>query len=192
MATLDLSKRPSQRFFEVGNGKATPEIASTGDFYTAWARSGRSSRRPKCKLFAHTTLSKTMNEGWQNDDHLILFTEDESAKAMIAYDFDRFIPGYALVGLKGWDEFIVIGPSGGLHVVPTVPLDASRAVSYVLPQPISLQADSHFTKKIKWYLKPLVLGGSSTDDTNIAWISHAQHAEVVRWWNEQYRQAQGH
>ena len=41
MATLDLSKRPSQRFFEVGNGKVTPEIASTGDFYTAWARSGR-------------------------------------------------------------------------------------------------------------------------------------------------------
>jgi hypothetical protein len=97
MATLGLSKRPSQRFFEVGNGKVTPEIASTGDFYTAWARSGRSSRRPKCKLFAHTTLSKTMNEGWQNDDHLILFTEDESAKAMIAYDFDRFIPGYGRI-----------------------------------------------------------------------------------------------
>jgi hypothetical protein len=130
-----------------------------------------------------------MNEGWQNDDYLILLTEDESAKAMTAYDFDRFIPGYFLVGLKGWGEFIVVSPSGGLHAIPTVPLDASQAVPYVLPQPISLQADSRIANKIKWYLKPLVFGGSPTDDTNIAWISYAQHAEVVRWWNEQYRQA---
>ncbi len=130
-----------------------------------------------------------MNEGWQNDDYLILLAEDESAKAMTAYDFGRFIPGYLLVGLKGWDEFIVVGPSGGLHVVPTVPLDASQAVPYVLPQPISLQADSRFTNKIKWYLKPLFFGGSPTDDGNVAWISHARHTEVVRWWNEQYRRA---
>ncbi|QOL48188.1 hypothetical protein [Massilia litorea] len=130
-----------------------------------------------------------MNEGWQNDDYLILLAEDESAKAMTAYGFDRFIPGYSLVGLKGWEEFIVVSPSGSLHVVPTVPLDASHVVPCVLPQPISLQADSRFTNKIKWYLKPLVFGGSPTDDANVAWISHAQHTEVVRWWNEQYRQA---
>jgi hypothetical protein len=130
-----------------------------------------------------------MNEGWQNDDYLILITQDESASAMTAYDFDRFVPGYLLVGLKGWDEFIVINPSGALQVVPTVPLDASQTIPYVLPQPISLQPDSRFANKIKWYLKPLVFGGSPTDDTNVAWISHVQHAEVVRWWNEQYRQA---
>lgn len=130
-----------------------------------------------------------MNEGWQNDDYLILLTEDERAKALTAYAFDQFIPGYLLVGLKGWDEFIVRTPSGGLQVVPTVPLDASHAIPYVLPQPILLQPDSRFANKIKWYLKPLVFGGSATDDTNVAWISHAQHTEVVRWWNEQYRQA---
>lgn len=130
-----------------------------------------------------------MNEGWQNNDYLILLAEDESAKAMQAYGFDRFIPGYVLVGLKGWDEFIVVAPSGSLQVVPTVPLDASQAEPYVLPEPISLQADSRFANKIKWYLKPLVFGGSPTDETNAAWISHAQHTEVVRWWNEQYRQA---
>lgn len=130
-----------------------------------------------------------MNEGWQNDDYLILLSEYESASAMAAYDFDRFIPGYRLIGFKGWDEFIVIGPSNDLHVVPTVPLDASQAVPYVLPQEISLQPDSRFTDKIKWYLKPLVFGGSPTDNANVEWISHAQHTEVVRWWNERYQQA---
>ena len=130
-----------------------------------------------------------MNEGWHNDDYLILLNEDERSKAMASYDFERFIPGYQFVGLKGWDEFIVVDPAGDLHVIPTVPLNASQAVPYVLPQSISLQADSRFKNKIKWYLKPLVFGGSPTDDANLAWLSHAQHAEVVRWWNDQYRQA---
>lgn len=131
----------------------------------------------------------TMDEGWQDNDYLILLTEDESAEAMAAYAFDRFMPGYLLVGLKTWDEFIVLSPSGHLQTVPTVPLDASRAIPYVLPQPILPQPDSRFANKIRWYLKPLVFGGSVIDDTNVAWISHAQHTEVVRWWNEQYRQA---
>ena len=130
-----------------------------------------------------------MNEGWQDDDYLIFLDEDESATAMRACDFDRFIPGYLLVGLKGWDEFIVADSSGTVQTVPTVPLDSSHAAPYVLPPPISLQPDSRFTGKIKWYLKPLIFGGNPTDSTNVTWISHAQHADVVRWWNEQYRQA---
>jgi len=132
------------------------------------------------------TPNATMNEGWQNDDHLIVLTEDESAIAMTAYNFDGSIPGYPVIGLKGWDEFIVIGPSSDAHVVPTVLLDAYQAAPYALPQEISLQSDSRFAGKIKWHLKPLVVGGSALDETNVAWISHAQRAEVDRWWNEQY------
>lgn len=130
-----------------------------------------------------------MNEGWQDEDYLILLNQDEIATAMTAYDFDRFMPGYLLIGLKGWDEFIVIDSAGSSYTVPTVPLDVLAATSFMLPQQISLQPDSRFTDKIKWYLKPLVFGGDPADDTNIVWVAHAQHAELVCWWNEQYKKA---
>lgn len=130
-----------------------------------------------------------MNEGWQSDDYLILLTQDESANAMPAYGFDQYLPGYTLVGLRGWDDFIVIDRAGVMLTLPTVPLDASNALPFALPEQISLENDNRFTGKIKWYLKPLVFGGDPTDKTNVAWISHEQHAELVRWWNEQYMRA---
>ncbi|KJZ51346.1 MULTISPECIES: hypothetical protein [Pseudomonas fluorescens group] len=64
-----------------------------------------------------------MNEGWQNDDYLIVLTQDESLAAMKAYR--------EAVGLRG----------------------------------------------------------DPTDKTNVAWITHEQHAELVVWWNEQYKRA---
>lgn len=51
-----------------------------------------------------------MNECWQNDDYLILFTEDESLAAAKAYS-DHHLPGYTLLGRRGWDDFIVINSS---------------------------------------------------------------------------------
>ena len=128
-----------------------------------------------------------MNEGWQNDDYLVLFTQDESFAAMNAYRFDQYLPGYTLIGLRGWDDFIVISPSGLVFTVPTLPLAAAHAVPFSLPQQISLELDERFTGKIKWYLKPLVFGGDPTDQMNIAWVTHEQHAELVIGWNERYR-----
>lgn len=130
-----------------------------------------------------------MNEGWQDDDYLILLTQDEGAIAMTAYGFDQYLPGYTLVGLRGWDDFIVIDRAGVMLTLPTVPLDATNALPFALPEQISLENDNRFTGKIKWHLKPLVFGGDPTDKTNVAWISHGQHAEIVRWWNEQYLRA---
>lgn len=128
-----------------------------------------------------------MNEGWQNDDYFIIFTEDESLAAMKAYRFDHHLPGYTLLGLRGWDDFIVINSSGVMFTIPTLPLDASYAAPFALPQQISLERDERFAGKIKWYTKPLVFGGDAADKTNIAWITHEQHAELVTWWSEQYR-----
>jgi hypothetical protein len=133
-----------------------------------------------------------MNEGWQDNDYLILLEQDESAAAMEAYCFDRYVPGYRLVGLKGWGDFIVVDSLGTLYTVPTVPLDASYASPLVLPQEILLKPDSRLKGRIRWHLKPLVFGGNPADDTNIAWVSHAQHRELVCWWNEQYRSAKAH
>ncbi|PRA32872.1 hypothetical protein [Pseudomonas poae] len=130
-----------------------------------------------------------MNEGWQHDDYLIVFTQQESVAAMSAYRFDHYLPGYTLLGLKNWDDFIVINASGVMLTVPTVPLDGSYAAPFELPAQISLEADPRFSGKIKWQLKPLAFGGDPTDDTNLAWISHEQHAELVVWWNAQYKSA---
>ena len=104
-----------------------------------------------------------MNEGWQNQDYLILLDRDESFAAMQAYRFDRYLPGYTLIGLKGWDDFIVINASGVMLTVPTLPLDATLAAPFTLTQQPSLHPDARFTAKIKWYLKPLVFGGDPTD-----------------------------
>jgi len=128
-----------------------------------------------------------MNEGWQNDDYLIVLTQDESLAAMKAYRFDHYLPGYTLLGLRSWDDFIVINACGVTFTVPTLPLDASCVAPFALPQPISLEPDEQFAGKIKWHVKPLVCGGDPTDKTNLAWITHEQHAELVVWWNEQYK-----
>lgn len=128
-----------------------------------------------------------MQEGWNNDDYLILFTQEESASAMAAYAIDRYLPGHILIGLRSWDDFIVIDASGTVLAVPTVPLDLRYGAAFALPEQIALEADGQFDGRIKWYVKSLAFGGDATDEANLVWIAHARHAELVRWWNEQYR-----
>ena len=127
-----------------------------------------------------------MQQGWNNDDYLILFTPTEIAHAMAAYALDRYLPGHTVIGLRGWDDFIVTDASGVTLTVPTVPLDLRYAAAFALPGQVSLESDSRFDGKIKWYVKPLAFGGDAADEANLAWITHEKHAELVRWWNEQY------
>ncbi len=101
-----------------------------------------------------------MIEGWHRDQYLILFDENESADFSYRYEIDSYIAGYLIVGLLGWDDFIVAAPAGGLFTIPTVPLDQN----YLAPLGFTidtnqLQADERYRGKIKWYTKPLVFGG---------------------------------
>jgi hypothetical protein len=48
-----------------------------------------------------------MIEGWFGDDYLISFNEAEIASASDRYSISRFIPGYQVIGLRGWDDLIV-------------------------------------------------------------------------------------
>lgn len=131
-----------------------------------------------------------MQEGWHNDDYLILFTQEESASAMAAYAIDRFLPGHVLIGLRGWDEFIVIDTHGAMLTIPTVPLDLRYAAAFALPEQLALEPEARFEGRIKWYLKPLAFGGDAADEANLVWITHDNHAEIVRWWNQQVRTTQ--
>jgi hypothetical protein len=48
-----------------------------------------------------------MTEGWFGDEYLVSFNEAEIASASDRYSISRFIPGYQLIGLRGWDDLIV-------------------------------------------------------------------------------------
>ncbi len=129
-----------------------------------------------------------MTEGWHNDHYLILLEETESKEWESTYDLEGRLPGYRLIGLFDWDDFIVIDSSNGsTYRVPTVPMIEERKEKWSGLSGIqSLQADERFTGKIKWYIKPLIFGGSPNDEENLSWVSHDDHSKLVKYWNDQY------
>ncbi len=130
-----------------------------------------------------------MREGWHNDDYLILFDEAEFAGASDRYHISEVLPGYRIVGLRGWEDFIVQDRAGQTYSVPVVAPDLRCLATFVPPNDRTLlKADDRFTGKIKWYVKPVVFGGSPDLGENLTWVSHEQHAQLVRWWNAKYRQ----
>ena len=98
----------------------------------------------------------------------------------------------AMPGTAGADQEVgktifLVDESDRTYTVPTVPIDPEYLEKYELPTPDSLELDSRLTGKVKWYVKPIVFGGSATADDNVAWITHASHRESVRYWNSTYR-----
>ena len=128
-----------------------------------------------------------MREGWLGDDYLILFAEEEMADASRRYGVAELLPGFELVGLRGWDDFIVRNGSGDLFTVPTVPCVPEHLTSYRLAESAPLQEDARFERKVKWYVTPVVFGGAAGQGPNLTWVSQGEHADLVRWWNDQYR-----
>jgi hypothetical protein len=131
-----------------------------------------------------------MKEGWHNDDYLILFDEAEVATITTDYGIEKHLAGFSVIGLRGWDDFIVANKNGKTFTVPSVPLLEKYMQSFQLPVNVrALEADTRFTGKIKWYVKPVVFGGDPTLGENLTWVNHEQHAQLVRWWNDQYKSA---
>ena len=129
-----------------------------------------------------------MTEGWCGDDYLILFADSEVTSASERYAIDEMLPGYQVMGLRGWDDLILRDSGGGLHSVPTVPADLQYLAPFVMPDgALALQPDERIHGKIKWYLKPLVFGGDPNSEQNLIWASHEHHGQLVRWWNDQFR-----
>jgi hypothetical protein len=133
-----------------------------------------------------------MQEGWYGEDYLILYDESESSAASERYGLATSLPGFELLGLLRWDDFIVRDASGAIYTVPTVPLDQE----FLEPSRLSfdvtrLMAHPRFTGKIKWYKQPVAFGGNPWEPENLSWISHDEHARVVRLWNDRYRERHG-
>lgn len=131
-----------------------------------------------------------MREGWWKGNYFILFDEQEVVAATTRYETSRFLPGYEIVGLRGWDDFLVRNSAGAIYTVPTVPM-AARYVEVFTPsvQGQDFESDVRYAGKIKWYVHPIVFGGSPSANENTVWVDHAAHSQLVRFWNDKYRAA---
>jgi hypothetical protein len=130
-----------------------------------------------------------MREGWHDDDYLVLLSDQESSDASRGYGIQGYLPGYQILGLRSWDDFIVRDASGGVFTVPTVPIDPQYLAAWTLPPDSALLKPKwRFTGQIKWYTKPLIFGGDAGDPANTLWVSREQHMQLVAWWNLQYRE----
>ena len=108
--------------------------------------------------------------------------------ATARYSFPELLPGYRLLGLRGWENFIVDDNAGHLSTVPIVPVSATHLAPFQLPGVDRVWTlDEQFRGKIKWYVKPLIFGGDPSSHQNQAWINHDQQSQLVRYWNKMYR-----
>jgi hypothetical protein len=127
-------------------------------------------------------------EGWYGSEHLILFDQAEAASASDRYAVSQLLPGYKVIGLRGWDDFILQDSNGSTFRVPTVPAVAEHMSPYALPPSDStLRPEERCQGKIKWYVMPIAFGGDPQLGENVIWVSHKQHAELVKYWNNVYR-----
>jgi hypothetical protein len=75
-----------------------------------------------------------MKVGWYGDEYLVLFDASEVAGASLRYDIASSLPGYEVLGLRGWDDLIVADPSGAHFTVPAVPILAMYLEPFQLPE----------------------------------------------------------
>jgi hypothetical protein len=133
-----------------------------------------------------------MNEGWYGDEYLILFDPSEISSASIRYGIAEYLSGYEIVGLRGWDDFILRDSRGKTYSVPPVPLDPEYISPFQLPRPLpKVQPDPRTKGKIKWYVKPIVFGGDPNLGDNVFWVDHKKHGQLVKWWNQKYFELKG-
>jgi len=129
-----------------------------------------------------------MTEGWLNFDYVVLFSENERLARSLDYKIAKYLPGFTLVGLYDWDYFLVTDSDGIMYSVPSVPLHVNSVHKFSLPENMTLEVDERYVGKVKWYLKPTIIGGNPLDAKNLAWVSQKLHADLVGWWNEKYKQ----
>jgi hypothetical protein len=129
-----------------------------------------------------------MKEGWLGDEYLILFDDLEVAAFSERYALSRFLPGFQVLGLRGWDDFIVRDSQGSTFTIPTVPIDPQYLAPFAMPERVDrLGPDARFSGKIKWYVKPVLFGGDPGLAKNLIWVTPEKHAELVQWWNDPSR-----
>jgi len=129
-----------------------------------------------------------MKEGWRNDGYWALCEDQKEAEHLTAiYGIAEYLPGYSIFGLKGWDDFILVDRESKYFLVPTIPLERACLSAFHFPtETLRLQSDERFTKRFKWYVKPIRFGGDPSAKENVVWLSLDEHVQAVKWWNKFY------
>ena len=128
-----------------------------------------------------------MTEGWCGDDYLVLYSDAERQSASERYGIEELLPGFNIIGLRSWDDFIVQDSDGAVFAVPTVPCDAAHLIEFHVPANVEIVADTRYVGRIKWYTRPIIFGGDPRPGENLTWVAPDEHAALVRWWNRAYR-----
>jgi hypothetical protein len=129
-----------------------------------------------------------ITEGWSGADYYTFFDVDDHLLMTSEYGVDRLLPGYTVVGLIGWDDFLLC-LDNKYFTCPTVPIQIQHVTRLSLRQlPTVLSSDDRLAGQCKWYITPLVFGGDPKDDSNICWVDYKHHRELVRWWNAKYKE----
>jgi hypothetical protein len=127
-------------------------------------------------------------EGWCDRGYLQLFREESVLAMTDAYSLGAFLPGMVAIGLIGWDDLLVRDSAGLTWTVPTLPMRSKYLENSVIDINSEVIPDRELTGKIKWYVSPLLFGGSPTDASNIIWVDLEKHCELVCWWNTKYEE----
>ena len=128
-----------------------------------------------------------MREGWHKDRYLILFDPEDIAAVSDRYQISHVLPGFEIVGLCDWDDFLIRDKTGHTFFVPTVVPQLAHISPFTLPDDrTALTADLRLAGKIRWRITPILFGGSPDSRENQTWVSHGQHGQLVRWWCEKY------
>src|SRR5262245_56331398 len=65
-----------------------------------------------------------MREGWCNEEYWLLCEDREEAELLTTmYGLADHLPSYLIIGLKGWDDFILTNGEDQYFLVRTVPLE---------------------------------------------------------------------
>ena len=70
---------------------------------------------------------------WHGEDYLVLFDESEAAAVSERYEVLRLLPGFKVLGLRRWGDFIVRNAAGQTYSIPTLPLDTLYLHRFLSP-----------------------------------------------------------
>ena len=125
-----------------------------------------------------------MNHFWINKEHYNILSTEESARYEVV--LKKYINKFRVIGIVGWDNFILSDGSNHFSI-PTVPVDQKylKELEYPDLKPMTKSEQSEHSK-IKWYLTPLIFGGSPDSESNIAWVTIDEHIKLITFWNQKY------
>lgn len=100
--------------------------------------------RHSASISVVTTSRRRMTEGWHGDDYIIVFGHEEAFAISKACDLGSTLPGFSVLGLRSWQDFIVQDQAGATFTIPSVPLDARYLAELNFPEPSDLEPDARF------------------------------------------------